>query len=747
MRNRSGDVRGRRRSRLLGWPLVAAGLTCLAGLTGGLTGGVAMSTTADAAGPNDELVVVAQEFNVAANGTFGITVRVPPELVDALDDPDTDVIVTSFRAVTDRSVFLGVLEGKFPRTEDTLDFDPTPDTTAPSGEAAVPAVFTRPSDDTFTLRVRTESDDRTSAALQMSEPGVHPVVVELRVDGRRFEAMTFVNRLAVDDEPRGDLAVGLLLGQTSMPGVDLDGEPRSTMEERADLTDLADALTAIDTADTSAPIPRTVVVEPSSLSSLESADADLAERLTPLLAASDLVAGPRLPLDPAAAAATTPTPAFDPVGLYTRWLREGEDLLDALLPATAIDRSVYVARETLTGSGAVMLRNLGTRLIVLPYERFAAIEGSTGLFTDTTQLVSVDLGDGTSMPAAVVDPYLAERFGAGADQSLSSAIEIVADLLVVANSIDASGRLVGRHGTILATPDVGVPDAQLLGHLITLMQSTPGLQLVDPSDIATRVDTWLIDGRLVTVVPRVQGSTDLSTQVALIDTMTSDVAAYGSMLSPTDPSLDHWNGIIDAIPSTAVSDDQAVEMATALSAEFAELASGVEIEASSFTLTGRNSTGLSGVRFGVRNLTDRTLTVRIQVNSPKIRFPQGDQEVVIAPQSVTEVVTDAVALSNGTSSVFIRVYTPDGPSTETLIPQVVLTARVTSFAGVAQLITVAAVLLIIAWWARHWQRSRRTKQAAHHIRRHPASTTRRPDESDASNEPSLDAAPSTLPPS
>ena len=59
----------------------------------------------------------------------------------------------------------------------------------------------------------------------------------------------------------------------------------------------------------------------------------------------------------------------------------------------------------------------------------------------------------------------------------------------------------------------------------------------------------------------------------------------------------------------------------------------------------------------------------------------------------------------------------------------------------------SAVLLIIAWWARHWQRSRRTKQAAHHVRRHPASSTHRPDESDVSNETSPDAAASTLPPS
>ncbi|MEN9504142.1 MAG: hypothetical protein RI958_68 [Actinomycetota bacterium] len=719
----------------------------------GTTAGVAAVDPVDAAAAGDELVVVAQQFNVAADGTFDISVQVPAELIGTLDDPDTDIIVTSYRSLTDRAAFLAVRDGTFPRTEDTFDVDPTQSPTEPLVSPA-PPVFTLTSDDTFTLRIPTETEDRTSAALQLSQAGVHPVVVELRVERRRYEATTFVNRLPVTAEPRNELAIGLVLGQTSMPGVDLDGQPLPTSAESDDLARLTAALEAIDgTGDDAAgddaagenrrPVPRAVSIEPSSLRSLESADPALTARLTPLLAESDLVAGPRLPLDPTVIAATVPTARFDPVGLYTRWLREGEDLLDSLLPVTAIDRSIHLADAPLSAGAAVMLRNLGTRLVVLPFEQFAGIEGSTGLFTDTTQLVSVDLGDGSSIPAAVLDPYLADRLEADGDRTFGAAIDIVADLVVMADSIDGSGRLVERHGTILATSDLGVPDPALLGHLVPLLRSTPGLQMVDPADIATRVDVWLIDGRPVTIVPPAQGTVDLAARGALVADLTDDVAMYGSMFSPTDPAVVRWSSTVDAIPSTAVTDDQAAQMASGLDAEFAQLRTGLEVEASSFTLTGRTST----IRFGVRNLSDRAVTVRVQVNSSKIRFPQGDQEITIEAQSVTDVVADAVALSNGTSSVFIRVYPPAGRPDEGLVPEVVLTARVTSFAGVAQLVTVAAVLLIIAWWARHWQRSRRTKQAAHHVGHHPATATLRHDGGAASTELSPDAAASTLPPS
>lgn len=724
----------------------AVRLAC--GLALAATATVAPSTAAppSVAAASDELVVVAQQFNVAVDGTFDVTLQVADGLIELLDDPDAVVVVTSHRPVRDRTTFLAALGGALPRSEDTFDVLLAAPPVITDGGTVNPAVASRPTADTVSLRIPTESAGRTSAALQFSEPGVHPVVLELRAGRRRFETTTFVNRLPGADDTEtgaatGSLSVGLILGQTAVPGVDDAGRPRISTDETADLTSLADSLSALDAAGAEdAPLPRAVVVEPASLSALDESDPDLAARLWPLLAASNLVAGPRLPLDPSAVAGSTSTSATDPVDLYTRWLRGGEDLLDALLPTTAIDRSVHVATTPLTRGGATMLRNLGTRLIVLPFDRFSEMDGSTGFFTDTSQLMTVELADGTSMPAVVVDPYLGERIDAATVHPVASAVEIVADLLVIAESIREEGRLVGRHGLVLASSNVGVPDAALVAALVPMLQSTPGLELVDPGELGSIVDSWLIDGRPVTLVPSDEATTTLDQRLALVDRLGADIAAYGSMLSANDPAVADWRRVTDAIPSTAITDAQAATMASSLDSQFAQLAAGIEVEASSFTLTGRTSV----VRLGVRNTTDRTVTVKVRLNSPKIRFPEGDQLVVIPPQAVADVVADAIALSNGTSSVFVRVYTPQGPTDETLVPQVVLTARVTSFAGVAQLITVAALLLIVAWWARHWRRSHRTRQAAVHRDHHPATTQRRAEQ--PSDELSPDAAASTLPP-
>ena len=112
---------------------------------------------------------------------------------------------------------------------------------------------------------------------------------------------------------------------------------------------------------------------------------------------------------------------------------------------------------------------------------------------------------------------------------------------------------------------------------------------------------------------------------------------------------------------------------------------------------------------------------------------------------------DVEALSNGKSSVFLRIYAPAENREVQLVPEVVLTARVNSFAGLGQLITGAGLLLVITWWAHHARSSRRKTAAARYQSHHP---TARREPSGASVAPvapegevSPDAAASSLPPS
>ncbi|MEZ5250057.1 MAG: hypothetical protein R2713_12865 [Ilumatobacteraceae bacterium] len=101
---------------------------------------------------------------------------------------------------------------------------------------------------------------------------------------------------------------------------------------------------------------------------------------------------------------------------------------------------------------------------------------------------------------------------------------------------------------------------------------------------------------------------------------------------------------------------------------------------------------------------------------------------------------------------FLRLYAPALNRDVALAPEIVLTARVNSLAGLGQLLSGAGALLVLTWWARHTRTNRRKQAASRIASRHPGRhvgrTTRgrHPDRDGGGRDPP-DAAATSLPPS
>jgi hypothetical protein len=723
---------------------LAAGAASLA-LVGGSTPTAADSSagTAGATGArsvaraSDDLAVIDQTFTVAVDASFDVVLGLPAG-VDVTDfDERSVLVVTSHRAIADRFQFQQSTKGELTRTEDSFDIGLDPVAADPNLLAAA--------DGTITVRIPTESLTRTPEALQMSQSGVHPVLLELRLDDRpKGEVITYVNRLPSVPSGAPPLSVAFVTRQLSLPSIGVDGTVTVSDTADAELTDLAATLAALDAAGVAAavPVPRGVQVEPSVLQAVIADDPELAATLVPGLTGSELIAAPRLPLDPSAAAAAGED------ARYGDWLRQGEDALGGALATTTIDRSVVLVDERLSSQGAAMQRNLGARMLVLPYDFYSDLDGSLLDFTDISQLVTVELDDGQTVPAAIVDDFLGSQMVRGADEPVLTAIEVAAELVVLARDIDIDGGAVDKHGVILALPDLGIPDATFVAELTPLLLSSPSLRLVSPRELGTNTTTLLNDGRLVMLTLPDSAGPDLSARIERLDDVTADVLAYASMLPEGAADIARWSATLEALPSTALTDAQAEAAIDRLGEDFAAYREAIVApEPFAFTLTGREST----LRFSLANTSDQPLRVRVNLSSPKMRFPDGDQIVTVEAQSETDVGVDVEALSNGKSSVFLRIYAPAENREVQLVPEVVLTARVNSFAGLGQLITGAGLLLVITWWAHHARSSRRKTAAARYQSHHP---TARREPSGASAAPvapagevSPDAAASSLPPS
>jgi hypothetical protein len=84
--------------------------------------------------------------------------------------------------------------------------------------------------------------------------------------------------------------------------------------------------------------------------------------------------------------------------------------------------------------------------------------------------------------------------------------------------------------------------------------------------------------------------------------------------------------------------------------------------------------------------------------------------VELAPNAVTTLDIAVRTRSNGRSPASLDVFTPQGDIQ--IGERVDLTARVTSLAGVGNLVTGVAILMLLTWWFRHWRRNRRPEPTA-----------------------------------
>jgi hypothetical protein len=648
-------------------------------------GSVPLAAPAPVVHALDVLTLVDQNFDVAADGVLALELQLSP---DALTDPTAHLVVTAHRPVDTRTEVAEAIAGDLTRSADSIDLD----------VVEQPRIGT----DTIRVAIPVERSTRTPTALQLSRPGLYPVVVELRRERDvTAELLTFAHRLPDADEPDEQPLLVAVAMSTKRQVLYDEAADTAVLDDnsRAELARLAASLEV-------SAVPVAVELSPVIAAALSASgdadDVELATRLSAALASQEVLAVPHWPLDASAAAAA----GVDT--LYRDWLREGEDALAAFTDTTP-SRAIGIADTPLSAGGGALLREVGGRLLVVPVAEYDAIPDSIGGYTDSTQLVQMALDPDTTIDAAVVDRLTDDLLLRPTGTPLLAAIHIAADLAAAREQIEDGGGLPSRHGLVLATPDIGVIPADLFGPLSAILAATPTLRPVTLEELSLRVDRLLIDGTEVvvelpdsvatTITPR----TDLGTALALESISTS------SMLPDDDPRNVRWQRLIELLPSSALNDGQAESIAADLRTEFADVRGAVELpESFSFTLTGRQTE----VPVKLFNSSDGPLTVVVRLTSTKLLFPSGDITVTLPSGEYTDVLVPIEARSNGKFPVTLEVLTPIGDSRlSTAVP---LAARVNALSGLANLLTGTLLLVLITWWVRHVRRQRRVRFGERH---------------------------------
>jgi hypothetical protein len=586
---------------------------------------------------------------------------------------DADVRVVLYRSIDERDELAEAFAGDLPSSIDTLEL-PLDEALSVNGGTT-----------TLTVEAPTTTQPNPAAALSMREPGLYPIAVELRVDGAVVaEHVTFVERLATDPPttPPLNLAVVAAIddpGPAPSPAELADGR-----RDLAAIADLASRATG----------PVTAVIPPVLVADL-SADSELARTLAEALDGGELVSQPADELDPSSAVAIGEAETF------TRELREGEDILAAALPTAPARRSAWLVTSPLSGRAAAELRNLGFRLLVLDSEIYASVDGNIGGFQDPSLGAEADIGDGFVMPVLVVAPS-AELLNSDSVRAVDmTASDAAVQLLAEAVTVGRDSNL--RRSLVLATPEIGIPDGDVVATFTALAAAVPDVELVPLSALPGATDTMRVRREPVTVTLPSEAGPDLTERADRIDLTRLSAESAGSMMVD-ETQAQEWRAELDTLLSTGL-DDAAVDATLdRISSETEAVRASVAVPPPfPFTLTGRESV----LRLNIRNDADEPRRVVVRARSPKLTFPEGDLEVELNPAGNTEIELPVVARSNGTSSVEVELLTPafeqtvDGP--------VVLTARVNALTGLGQVITGGAVLVLLSWWFGHFRRRRRAR--------------------------------------
>ena len=606
---------------------------------------------------------------------------------DAASTAETKLVITSYKPIHTRQEVRDASSGELPSTVDTviIDVSQVRDPATGRVDVAVPI----------------EIGVRTKEALQMSATGVYPISIGLQ-EGKSVtsQIVTFVERLPQDVTsplPSENLRIALVGTLTSEVSLQSDG---STLISDASRELLSNAITTLEAN------PQTAVslaVRPELMDALaNSSEADIAV-LNRLQAATSLhlLASTYVDVQPDELVASQNSDVF------TSQLRLGEDTMASIFPTKTVSRDSWLESSALSSNGAQLLRDLGLRTAVLLSESQKTTAGGVSLFAEPTRLVELKLSNSDRMTAALADIHLGEALTRGSNEPTGGAYlvaqQILAELKVLRIEIIDRDETMNGRGVILSTESGVLPSTALTTALVNSIAGQPDMSFVSLEDLLSTMTVSLMDGLPVSV--ELQPLDDPNPADTTLKDFADRVNGFSAMLPDGDERPTQWRRVVNVLPSRNLSQVQVEAYINAIDTELAAIGGSVVTPTSTtFTLGGRDSS----IRLSLRNDNDTDLLVRVHLTSSKLTLPKDDQVVTLPAGTTTLVEIPVTAKSNGRFPVTLQLLTPNGDVT--VGTPATFSARVNALAGLGQLFTGIALLLLLSWWIHHLRREHQRRQ-------------------------------------
>jgi len=603
---------------------------------------------------------------------------------DAESGEPTEIVVTSYQPVKTRQDVRDAVNDLLPQIIDTVVVDISS--------------LSDPITGRVNLAIPIEMNTRTTDALQMSATGLYPITIGFQ-QGKTVvsQLVTFVERLGTKlttPNTQDGLRVALI---GSLDGDVTRQNDSSTLISNNDRASVAQTIASLEDLPTT---PITLAIRPEFIEGLDRSTLEDGDLLVRLQSTQSLNILSNTYVD------VNQALTDQSESIFTDQLRLGEDTLRRLLPTYKATRDIWFQQTPLFEGGAQILRNLGVRNVVMLREASQETKGAQ-VDRPPTGLVELQLPDGGVIDAAFVDIKLSAALTRGSQNPRGGAYlvaqQILAELKMLRSELTAEDFSTSDHGVLLSTDSGVLPSTAMLTALRTTLNANSAITFVSLGELLSTMTHEVKDGSRLTL--DLAQDADVPSISHQLFTQTQErVDAYTSMLAPGDAQATQWKDLLSVMPARTLSNTQRQSYVDAIWLQTFLLGEAISTPTSTtFTLGGRESS----LRISLRNDNDYDVRVRVRLTSSKLAFSAAEQVVLLPAGMTTSIEVPVVAKSNGSFPVSLQLFSPSG--NVAVGRSITLTARVNALAGLGQLVTGLALLLLIIWWVFHLHRASRRK--------------------------------------
>jgi len=625
-----------------------------------------------------EARLIGQNFNVTIGKQFRFVVSVPNKatLSELRSTPNAVLRVEFHAAVASRDAVRDAVNGTFvPSIIETHNL--------PFADLG--------SNDTGDV-IALLGSNAGGSSVRLRKSGVYPVSLSIQVGDRESSRLlTFVNFITVQTS-KNSLSVSLAAEVNPALSQTPAGETSLADSARTMLNNVVSSLNGDGGV-------MSLRMSPETLNSLAISsnpqDAELLGQLQVVLAKHQVLASTFVPFDPSSAEKAKLGSEFD------KQLARGIEILNARNGDAGINPRTWFSTRPINTDGISLLARSGFTNVVFSPQ---AAQSLGALDSYTKQYRANYIGDLTAkVSIAVADPRYAASLSASNTNPVQTSMAVAAEIIAQQGELALGQRRPLDHHLIISTFDGSLPNPVLLNSLLVALSNAPQVTLRPLGSIqrATEASTPL-------TMPS-GAPIDLRARRPQLQTVVDEIASTRSMLSADAPQRMWWEDELLLIQSDSLNSERFDLYLKGFKAQLRTFRASVSVpESLTFTLSGKSS----DLRLQLRNSASMPLSVLVTLSSAKLTFPEKPQVVTVAANSAVDVIIPVVARANGTFPLEVVLYTPDG--TAQVGKRIRLSARVSALAGLGQLVTGVALLLLASWWIAHWRKQHRMKAVENH---------------------------------